>query len=662
MLTAPQLGGNRGIPQQQFSLMGSSGSDAARANFMSSNTPTVYEDRHRLELDLASMELILGAITDGSVVVRYEATIALGGVVAKYLDAFVLVAEEFSRPSSSTVSSSSNHEGSAASPSIPLPRGLENHDFVRFRVAWTTLKALQRADPFPSIAQAANNIVSVVHENLLSTKMDQDEDRAGADIDTKRSGPLGGINEEPSPLPSVANSPSIQYGKSVERGEKLDQSDIRRVASEIVTSRGDGVSSMEDKALLNSSLHLVPGRKHSEATNYTLPKSEFYEWKKNAFDPNFQWLDDDDVQAAPLDPLSPSGAARAYQERRNHIVCEQGNKVALRYASLAPKPPKPKKKSIEQMLEEEDESELAKVEEEASAKKRELEMNEKCLFRNHGVKMTSLISFHPYEDYLVACGLNDVFLWDTESGKRLSKFNNKNPRGSRITAACWVNEASSSLFLIGCDDGTVKIWGDLQDAIAGFGTQQPNLISAFQAAPMEAGHWGSGLVTEWQPFTGTLIAGGNSKYLRCWDLGAEKLANKIETNGDAYITTLTTAWDLERLGVGQSPQASQGIGQDIVVAGHSDGSLKIFDIRSNSVASEIRESASHSSSRRPRQRITSYSEHKSYVVTTAFTSYGGRNELISGTVSGEVSECLLVILFVRTKSFLICHQTIHNQR
>jgi regulatory associated protein of mTOR len=458
---------------------------------------------------------------------------------------------------------------------------------------------------------------------------------------------LGGINEEPSPLPSPSDS--VQYRKhdgghqqqqdQRQRGRKLDQADMRRVASEIVTG---GVSSMEDNALRNSSLPTPTGRKPSEVINYSLPKSEFYEWKKEAFDPNFHLLDggdvdnDDDDNAPPLDALSPLGAAKAYQEHRNFIVREQGRMLGQRYASLAPKPPKPKKQSIEQILEEEDEAELAKAEEEASAKKRELELNEKCIFRNQGVKMTSLVAFHPYEDYLVACGVNDAFLWNTESGERLSMFSNKNPKGSRITSACWVNEEAASLFLIGCDDGTVKVWGDLQDGSTGIGTQQPTLVSAFQAAPMEPGHWGSGLVMEWQPFSGTLIAGGNSKLLRCWNLEVEKVVNKMETIGDAYITTLTTAWDYESLGTGQSRQGSLGISPDVVVAGHSDGSLKIFDIRINGIVNEMRESSSRLSTWRPRQRITSYLEHKSYVVTTAFTGYGGRYELISGTVSGEV--------------------------
>jgi regulatory associated protein of mTOR len=93
---------------------------------------------------------------------------------------------------------------------------------------------------------------------------------------------------------------------------------------------------------------------------------------------------------------------------------------------------------------------------------------------------------------------------------------------------------------------------------------------------------------------------------------------KLGTNTGAYVTTLTTAWD-EDNGPGTASHGSHGIGKDVIVAGLSDGSLKVFDIRSNSHQGE-----------------TTLSEHKSWVVTTAFQCYPGRYELISATLSGEI--------------------------
>jgi regulator-associated protein of mTOR len=198
-----------------------------------------------------------------------------------------------------------------------------------------------------------------------------------------------------------------------------------------------------------------------------------------------------------------------------------------------------------------------------------------------------------------------------------------------MTSSFWINEDSSSLFLVGCGDGSVKIWSNILESNGKACTTPPSLMSSFYAAPMRAGDFDCALVLEWQPYSGILLAGGSNKYIRCWDLEAEQITNKIDTNSEAYVTTMTTAWDYDTLGLGPAPQGYQGIGKDIIVAGHSDGSLKIFDIRMTGVASEMR-------TRRGMQRATSYNEHKSWVVNTAFTSYSNRYELVSGTLSGEI--------------------------
>ena len=60
--------------------------------------------------------------------------------------------------------------------------------------------------------------------------------------------------------------------------------------------------------------------------------------------------------------------------------------------------------------------------------------------------------------------------------------------------------------MIGCDNGNVRIWSDVIVS-----TGSVLLLSSFNAVPRNAGQWGSGLITDWQPYSGTLIAGGNSK-------------------------------------------------------------------------------------------------------------------------------------------------------
>lgn len=576
--------------------------------------PTVFEDRHRLELDLSSIGVILDeAVVDGSVVVRYEATIALGVAVTKYIDAFVFVAEEY-------VVDGHTADEADYGKSIRIPHGMENDDAERFKAVWKALRSLQREDPFPAISKAANDIVSAVHEKLLSQKMGMEELASGRDRKSRTR--LGGIAEESrSPSPSSPPVPTIQQRTNERKSERKtvkDKSDIRRVASEVVSGKGaSGIRSMEDNALL-----IPPAKAFANGSDYKFPVSKFFEWKKNSFDPNFEWLNDEDD----LDPLSPEGAARAYSARRSSMAREMGRKLAARYSTLAPKPPKTSKQKIELILEEEEDTAVA--EEDSTAKKQELELKEKKLLVNEGVRTTSMVVFHPYEDYLMACGDGIVSLWCTENGRRLIKFRNGSPKSARMTSSFWINEDSSSLFMVGCDDGTVRVWGNLLQANGELGTGLASLVSAFRAAPLVSGPEGSGLVCEWQSFSGMLMAGGASKYLRCWDLEAEKIVSKLETKSDAYVTTLTTAWDSYNIEEVQSHHSLQGIGKDTIVAGFSDGTLKIFDIRVNRVAKDL--------DSRPSRRVTSYSEHKSWVVATAFTSYSNRHELISGTLSGEI--------------------------
>jgi WD40 repeat protein len=579
--------------------------------------PSVYGDKRRLELDLAVLESIVKATSDASVVVRYEATIALACGVRKYRDAFIAVAEERS------ASSSPKRPHVSRSPHICA---LERSYIERFQVAWERLRSLQHTDPFPPVSRAANQIVIFVHEHLLHFRMEMDEQQGLGDI-------LDGIEEEPStadlpgtPPVSTVRAPTTTAGKP---RKNASLHPLRRVLSEGVTN-----VSMEQNALLNSSSsHSPADLGESSLLNYTLPESEFYEWKKCTFDTNFHPADEEDHDD--LDPMSPIGASKAYQSRRNEAVVKEALETSVRYASLAPKPAKLKTQSIQMILEQEEEEVVDAAEEEATAKKRELELGENKILRNDGVNMTSIIKFHSFEDVVISCGgSSSVALWSTRDGRRLTTFDNGNPEGSRMTTSSWLNEETSGMFLVGCDDGTVRIWGDILESNGKPCEKRPSLVSGFLALPMMAGARGSGLICEWQPQNGTMLSGGNSKTIHCWDIDSEALVCHIDTEVDANATTLTTAWDFDQLGMGHGTSGYQGIGRDIFVAGFSDGSLKIFDLRCHRPASDLNDSAFQN--RRPRQRFTGYKEHKSWVVATAFAGYSNRYELISGTVTGEI--------------------------
>jgi len=161
-----------------------------------------------------------------------------------------------------------------------------------------------------------------------------------------------------------------------------------------------------------------------------LPKSEFYKWKKAIFRPDYDEEDLEDRENR--DPLNPLGAARNYQNRRNNIVREDGHKLANHFVGLKPRR-ESEKRGLDMPLEDDNDDE--KDENDAFLQS-ELRLKEKRLLKNTGgVKMTSMLKFHSYENALAVCDNQDyVSIWDYEKGERRSSFQNGNPGGSRMTS------------------------------------------------------------------------------------------------------------------------------------------------------------------------------------------------------------------------------------
>ncbi|KAG7391288.1 HEAT repeat [Phytophthora pseudosyringae] len=222
---------------------------------------------------------------------------------------------------------------------------------------------------------------------------------------------------------------------------------------------------------------------------------------------------------------------------------------------------------------------------------------------NNDAEMTSLLLFHPYETMLLVADEKDqISLYNFEETEmKVLSFGNKNPPGSRLTSLNWINETEESLLTCGSDDGVIKIYHGLHTPHPSIGT--PKLLSAFVAVPdLVPGTRGSGLVMKWQQDAGMMYAGGNSGMLRGWDLRQEKCTVALPTQTDSCITSM----------------ASDGTIPGMLVAGFGDGTLRIFDSRS-----------------RPDYAVkTTMKEHTSWVVQTHI--YAGRNELLTGSVTGEL--------------------------
>lgn len=253
------------------------------------------------------------------------------------------------------------------------------------------------------------------------------------------------------------------------------------------------------------------------------------------------------------------------------------------------------------------------------------------MFSHKDLNMTSLLRFHSFESVLVACdGHDGISIWDITCSNMVKYFKNGNAEKSRMTSLSWINETSNTLLLTGCDNGSVRIWDSLFTEDDTVCSNSPLLCSAFRAVPeLVTGQRGSGLITEWQQSRGRLLAGGNTKFIQCWDLESETCTNVLEHDVDNCVTTLTTAWD-HVMGESRNNSISQGfsvIGPDIFVAGYGNGTLKVFEVRlqSQNVMSNSG-SQRQTSSNFGQKKSLLYNEHSHWIVNTSFSYYGSRFE------------------------------------
>eukprot|EP00934_Nitzschia_sp_Nitz4_P000653 Nitzschia sp. Nitz4//scaffold89_size161592//100819//108047//NITZ4_002387-RA/size161592-processed-gene-0.198-mRNA-1//1//CDS//3329559643//653//frame0 len=597
--------------------------------------PTLYEDRVRLERDLGVLERLTGLLTDGSATVRYEIMMALVNGVEKYSKAFLVVADE-SATRGSDDSSSNGGDGTLGVTqqddsdsvrekqiAVPIPSGLNRTSLDRFANCWQAIRSVRSSDPHSKVSQLSNKLVGIVHENLWDTR--QAINKEGKYSRASSASGLSGIAEEDYTDKGL-RSPDVSLGKQLGIQPRSDGPDhrlqskfpLRRATSEQGNMRG---GKRMEVAGPNATFSPPPGPTpadpldmlddesyvHKSLDQYDLPKSTFYLWKKESFNSN---LDDSASESwEDRDPLNPKGAARAYRKRRNDRVHHDGAKLGAHFVDLH-------RKNVQGDWGTSDES----LNDNIKTLKRELKLRESRLLEISGAKKITHLKFHSYEDALVVCDNSDgISVWDYENGTRKLSFKNGSKQGSAMTCTTWINEKTESKLLVGSNDGSVRVWSNIIDERGQVSGGGPRIASAFMAIPdLETGTRGNDLVCEWQQSSGSLIVGGNSRNIHHWDLAQEKCVTSFETGTDALVTALTTAWNEDMV---------QGFDPDVVVAGHSDGLLKLFDVRCPHGVGQF--------GGKPRRHVR-FSEHQSWIVDTAFTTYGGRYELVSGSLKGDL--------------------------
>ena len=390
----------------------------------------------------------------------------------------------------------------------------------------------------------------------------------------------------------------------------------------------------------------------------SLPESSFYVWKRDLFHAQIE----DELMSSdqPFDAMCVRMAKKADRERRILAVVEESTEMGMEYfmslsnsqsaggifgsASLSSTSDGQGGRASRGSFG----TESSLLSEGPSVgKKRPLGMKQKRVLRHNAGNRTTHLDFHPYDEILAVCDDSDgIVFWDVGTGKKRATVSNGNKTGTRFTSSCWLDTDTQSLFVAGCDDGSIRIWGDLfgdstdtdpeRRRAHPMGRTRPTLQSAFRGVPdLASDNLESDLVLTWQHHRGQIVASGGTKPLCCWDVESEKKTGELDTGCNAPITSIETPW-VDRYVMSQPSSAYlNGLGPNVVATGFADGTVKMFDLRQTDPAVHFH-MASLSHGRQHSFRHTEYHEHDNWVVAVGSTNYDDRLEIVSSCVSGKM--------------------------
>ena len=201
-----------------------------------------------------------------------------------------------------------------------------------------------------------------------------------------------------------------------------------------------------------------------------------------------------------------------------------------------------------------------------------------------------------YEDTL--CILIGSSIWDWQAKRRLARFSNGNPAGSRVTEVRFINEDDQALLLTGSSDGVVKVYRDYD--------VEPDveLVSAFRGlTDLLPSQKNAGMVLDWQQGQGKLLVSGDVRAIRIWNVATEICTGELATRSNSPITALS----------------SEQIVGDVFVAGLGNGKIQVYD------------------QRQPpgKAMVQRYNSHQQWIVDV-HVQRGGLREIVSASRGGEV--------------------------
>lgn len=175
---------------------------------------------------------------------------------------------------------------------------------------------------------------------------------------------------------------------------------------------------------------------------------------------------------------------------------------------------------------------------------------------------------------------------------------------SRVGAIEFVNAHDVAMILVGHEDGIVRVW---QEPSFETNRESSRLVTAWDALPLRASKKEiPGIVLSWHQVTQQLVVGGATRYLRIWDAEKELKVCDIPIGAETVVRALSAA----------PPDPTR---MDLLAAGCSDGSVRIFDRRCSPNDARVRV----------------YREHSGAILTTYLRD--DQTTLVSGCSQGRMN-------------------------
>lgn len=234
-------------------------------------------------------------------------------------------------------------------------------------------------------------------------------------------------------------------------------------------------------------------------------------------------------------------------------------------------------------------------------------------------KSTNYLTFHPFEEYLALADDYTFSIWNySEESYDTETFVNDKQQLAKITDLHIINTHGKALLMVASGDSSIRVWRDVfpltfpeisTDEYSSL-TKQNNLTTPklstaffmFEDLPLRT-RPRKRVVISWNEQKFRLIAGGDNKYIRIWDVINERKFRDISVGSDVVTSVSSDS-------------------NHLICVGCEDGVVRIFDDRVM-----LNDG-----------RVLSFSSRMSPVVNAKLWPYTNPNQInmVSGHQSGDI--------------------------